>query len=374
MSQSVLKFNTPLSFNECKAVIDNFAAETSILIEGTPGTGKSSLLAALAMDNGDEWRKPGDYFPNDKYTYVYVDCGALDHGDIIMRVPVHATKSQEQYTSSLFDMGDKRPKYIMFDERGKMPKSQQPLVTRVDLERTVGDSPLPEGSKVFSTTNYASDGVGDILPAHSMDRLMLIEVRNPTSGEWCAWASEKGLDSRLIAAAAMNARFFESYKDGDHTQDNPYIFHPRKNARTFLTMRSLAKCSPVFALSNRVGEKVTRAALTGLVGAAAAEKLASILAVQGDATKPDDIFSNPGSAAVPRSIAALYLTMFNALEKVKTQEDITALTDFMQRCNSVEMESVYFTVATRNKRLLALGVMRNDRIRKWAQSNLDMLV
>lgn len=372
MSQSILKFNTPLSFNECLALIDNFADETSILIEGTPGTGKSSLLPALAEFYGDEWRKAGDYFPNDKYTYIYVDCGALDHGDIIMRVPVHATKSQEQYTSSLFNMDDPRPKIIMFDERGKMPKSMQPIVTRVDLERTVGDKPLPEGSKVFSTTNYASDGVGDILPAHSMDRVMLGEMRNPTQTEWCAWASTKGLDSRLIAAAAMNARFFESYKDGDHTNDNPYIFHPRKNARTFLTMRSLAKCSKVFALSNVMSEKVTRAALAGLVGVAAAEKLASILAVQGDAVSPDEIFTNP-SAATPRGIAALYLTMFNALEKVTTQDELSALTDFMQRTKSVEMESVYFTVVMRNKRLAAMG-NRNNKIRQWAQANLDMLV
>lgn len=373
MAQSVLSFDTPLSFEQCLTVIATFADETSVLIEGTPGTGKSSLLPALAELHGDEWRKPGDFFPNDKYTYVYVDCGALDYGDMLMRIPNHDSKSLEQYTSLLFNMGDKRPKCIMFDERGKMPKGLQPSVTRADLERTVGDTPLPEGSKVFSTTNYESDGVGDIFPAHALDRVMRIKMANPQQAAWCAWASTKGLDSRLIAAAAMNARFFESYKDGDHTQDNPYIFHPRKNAKNFLTPRSLAKCDKVFRMSNAMSDTVTRAALAGLVGAAAAEKLAAILAVQGDATDPADIFASPATAQVPRSVAALYLTMFNALEKVVTQDDLTALADFMQRTNSVEMEAVFFTVVMRNKKLSAMG-NRNNRIRQWAQANLDMLV
>ena len=33
----------------------------------------SVVLAAIAEDNGDAWRKPGDVCPTDKFDYVYVD-------------------------------------------------------------------------------------------------------------------------------------------------------------------------------------------------------------------------------------------------------------------------------------------------------------
>ena len=199
-----LKFTPSLSFPQLVTTITTFGADVSVLIASEPGVGKSSLLPAIAEFHGDKWRKPGDYFPDDKYVYVYVDCPMMDFADFGMRIPSHDTKTLLFYPSSLFHMDDPRPKVIMFDERFKALKALQPMFTRADLERTIGDTPLPKGSIVFSTTNNASDGVGDNILAHSANRLMQVQMRKPTVDEWCAWATENGLDSRLRAAVALN--------------------------------------------------------------------------------------------------------------------------------------------------------------------------
>jgi hypothetical protein len=75
---------------------------------------------------------------------------------------------------------------------------------------------------------------------------------------------------------------------------------------------------------------------------------------------------------MPKTVGGLYMTIFNVLDAVKTQDDMSNFMEYMGRGNSVEMESVVFTLIMRHKRLAPMG-HRNNRIRQWAMSNTDML-
>jgi len=46
------------------------------VVQSEPGSGKTSLLSMIAIDNGDKWRSPrdGTSIEGDKYDYIYVDC------------------------------------------------------------------------------------------------------------------------------------------------------------------------------------------------------------------------------------------------------------------------------------------------------------
>ena len=68
---------------------------------------------------------------------------------------------------TIFKLDSKKPKVILLDEFMKAPKLLQVIFTRLMLERTVGDTPLPEGSMVFATSNNQSDGLGDGMLAHA---------------------------------------------------------------------------------------------------------------------------------------------------------------------------------------------------------------
>lgn len=369
MATAKLDTSIRLNHSQCVAAIMAMGASTSLMIVGAIGSGKSSLLASVAAANGDKWRKWGDFYPEDKYVYCPFECANMDYSGLGMLIPDHATRSMDFYAAAAFHMDDPRPHVIMFDERGKMPKGLQALVTTTDLERTVGGKPLPEGSIVFSTTNLATDGVGDFLPAHSYNRMMLINYAAPGVEEWCEWATGVGLSPELRAAASMNRQWFGCYTQGDV---NGEIFHPQTNNKTFMSRRSLAKCDPILRLKGKLSDRVIEAMLAGTIGQGAASKMMTILSVRNLIESPENIIANPATCKVPEDIGALYLSMFNALDAIVTQDDMTAVVQWMQRARSVEMESLLFTIIMRNKRLAPMGA-RNPAVRQWAMANRDML-
>jgi hypothetical protein len=369
MATAKLDTSIRLNHAQCVQSIMAFGGNKSLFIVGPIGSGKSSLLASIAAHNGDKWRKWGDHFAEDKYVYCPFECADMDYSGLGMLIPDHKTRSMDFYAAAKFYMDDSRPHVIMFDERGKMAKGLQAILNTVDLERTVGGKPLPQGSIVFSTTNLASDGVGDFLPAHAYNRINLINYAAPSVEEWCEWATGVGLSAELRAAASMNRQWFGCYTQGDV---NGEIFHPQTNNKTFVSRRSLAGCDPILRMKGKLSDRVIEANLAGTIGQAAASKMMTILSVRSLIESPENIIAAPATCKVPEDIGALYLSMFNALDAIVTQDDMTAVVSWMQRARSVEMESVLFTVIMRNKKLAPMGA-KNEAVRRWAQANRDML-
>ena len=139
---SKVNFSAQVTIEEAKNSIILFGQELTPVIIGEPGTGKSTLLSMIEADLGDA------------YDYIYVDCPVKDMSDIAMTIPNHDTQSLEYYVSSLFKLDSPKPKVIMLDEMMKAPKLLQIIFTRLMLERTVGDAPLPMGSIVFATSIF----------------------------------------------------------------------------------------------------------------------------------------------------------------------------------------------------------------------------
>jgi hypothetical protein len=367
---NALDFGMDINHAQAILAIALYGPSFSQLYISEPGVGKSSLLAGVAEYHGDKWRKVGDYYPEDKYHYIYVDAPARDFPDFGMFMVDNATQTVKFFPSDAM-MGDPRPKVIMIDERFKATKVLQPIFTRLDQEKMFGETPLPAGSVVFSTTNNASDGVGDVILAHGVNRVITYKLRKPNAEQWGAWAMEAGIHPDLIAAALLNPRFFESYLDGESAADNPYIFHPARPG-AFASPRSLAKCDVIVRNMRIAGEELTRASFNGAIGVAAGERLMSILTMRQDAVDPDVVLATPDTAPLPKSVGGVYMTIFNVIAKVVTQDDLSNFLNYMSRTGKVELESVVFTLIMRNKRLSPLG-NRNARIRKWAMENIDML-
>jgi CDP-diacylglycerol pyrophosphatase len=139
-----INLTTTLDINEVVRFIQTIGQHVTALLISEPGVGKSSVLRQIAINNGDKWRNIKDNFPEDKYQYVYVDAPNKRDGDLFMMMPERETQSIEQYTTSLINMNDPRPKVIMLDETLKVLKSMKPLFTRLILERCVGDKQLPD--------------------------------------------------------------------------------------------------------------------------------------------------------------------------------------------------------------------------------------
>ena len=265
---SKINFNLSVSLTEAKDIIKTVGAFITPVIVSEPGVGKSSILKMLEAEMGDG------------YDYIYVDCPVKDMMDVAASIPNHNTKSLEYYVSSLFKLGNGKKKVIMLDELMKAPKLLQIIFTRLMLERTVGDAPLPDGSIVFATSNNASDGVGDTMAAHAANRVCIVNMRKPSADEWNAWATTHNVARSIRAWASMNPRAFKSYLDPDQ-EDNPYIFKPSSTTKSFVSPRSLAKSSPIVEAKDVIGENAMMVALAGTIGEAAAKSMAAFIAFEG---------------------------------------------------------------------------------------------
>jgi hypothetical protein len=362
---SKINFTPMVSIDEAKSIIGAIGNEVTCILVSEPGVGKSSILSGLAEMNGDQWRKVGDNFPTDKYDYIYIDCPVKDMMDVAASIPNHQSKSLEYYVSSLFKLDNGKPKVIMADEAFKAPKLMQIIYTRMYLERTVGDIPLPAGSIVFGTSNNASDGVGDNLLSHVGNRVCILNMSKPSHEEWLRWANKNGISRLTRAWAAMNPRAFKSYLDSDQ-QDNPYIFKPSSTNKQFVSPRSLAKSSVVIERKHKYTENGMMVALSGIVGEAAAKSMAAFIAVEDKILKYEDVLKDPTKVAVPDEVAVLVQMLFEAIDNIETQDALNSYMEFVNRIKHSEIQTIFFTMMMRTKPRVA---RYNQQLSTWAAAN-----
>jgi hypothetical protein len=360
MANKTINFNTPVELKDVPGLIAAIGHHRTVMLRGEPGIGKSTVLKMLQKELGD------------RYDYIYVDCPVMDVSDIVMRIPDHETKTLQSYVSELFRLDSPKPKMIMLDEVTKANKLLQVIFTRLMLEKTVGDTALPAGSIVFATGNNVSDGVGDTMSAHVINRLCIINVRKPDAARWNLWATDNAISRIVRSWVAMNPSCLASYLDGGQ-EENPYIFNPTRPVTSFITPRSLVGADEVVKNRDKLGSYVTQAALAGLCGAAFADNFAAFMSMEKELVSVKDIIANPDTVALPEKPAVLFMTMFNAVDTIETQDDLSAFMQFVNRIKSEEVQECFFTMAYQSKRTAKLA-RTNDTLREWGVKNIQLLV
>lgn len=349
-----INFKLRASISDCVDIIKSIGHELTPIIVSEPGVGKSSILKTLEQEMG-----------TDEYDFIYVDCPVKDMMDIAASIPNHQTKTLEYYVSALLKAGNGKKKVIMLDEFMKSPKLMQVIWTRLMLEKSWGDVQLPDGSIVFGTSNNASDGVGDSMLAHAANRVCLIEMAKPTADEWNLWASKNRVARSIRAWVAMNPRVMKSYTDPEQN-DNPYIFKPSGTTKSFASPRSLAKASVIINNRDKMSENAMTSALAGTIGEAAAKSMAAFIALEGRLVSYQDVMKDPANVQVPEDVSALIMMMFEGVDYIETQQDLTGYMTFVNRIKQAEVQSIFFTMIMRTKPKVA---RYNEQIKKWAQEN-----
>ena len=360
MANKTINFNTPVELKDVPGLIMAIGHHRTVMLRGEPGIGKSTVLKMLEKELSDT------------YDYIYVDCPVMDVSDIVMRIPDHGTKTLQSYVSELFRLDSPKPKMIMLDEVTKANKLLQVIFTRMMLEKTVGDTVLPAGSIVFATGNNGSDGVGDTMSAHVLNRLCIINVRKPDAARWNLWATDKGISRNIRAWVAMNPSCLASYLDGGQ-EENPYIFNPTRPITSFVTPRSLEGADGVVKTCGKLGNYVMQAALAGLCGASFADSFSAFMSMEKELVSVKHIIANPDTVTLPEKPAVLFMTMFNAVDTIETQDDLSAFMQFVNRINSEEIQECFFTMAYQSKRTAKLA-RTNNSLREWGMKNIELLI
>jgi hypothetical protein len=331
--------------------------ETRFMLRGEPGIGKSSLLESIANGLG--------------YEYAYIDVPNMDLGDIAMPVIDHETRTTRYYPNARFKVHEGKPTVIMLDEftKGADPVKNMlhPMLEKANPR--LGDITLSKNTIVFLTGNLSTDGVGDSLKAHSMNRLVSITVSKPTADEWIEWAINKGVEAEVIAWVNRFPHALASYTDAGQG-DNPYIFNPKKPMTAFVSPRSLETASNIVRTRKENDADSVIAALTGAVGESAARDMQAYIEFSDQLPTWEATINSPKTTTIPTSPGACAIVVFGAISRV-TKETITPFMEYLERFDA-EWQAVFaINIAkTPSKQSIAFSC---KAFAEWVAKNQDLL-
>lgn len=329
-----------VSLAEATNLVKTCGATNTFLIEGPPGVGKSSILKS---------------FDSDTYELVYFDAAIADLGDI--QFPC-VSEDRDEVTflpNAVFKIKKARqsgkPLAVMIDELGKAPKAVMNALLPLLLEKRLGIHALPEGSIVFATTNLATDGVGDNIPAHARNRVTTLHTYGPKVNEWINWAVEANIDPVVVAWVHENPSALACYAQGAASgrdpKSNPYIFNPLAGVtKTFCSPRSLAHAGPIVGSRDKLGSAFN-AALAGTIGAAAAADMDAFIKADDSMATWKEIIETPTTAKLPEGITAYIQAIKCAMKFDFDRKTADAVLTYAQRWKSEEARSLFFNVLCR---------------------------
>jgi len=328
-------------------------------LRGEPGIGKSSIMGYF------------EKFYGDAYTYVYFDCASKDLGDIAMPSMDRDKKITEYFLNGAFQHYTGKPMVIMFDEFSKAPAPVQNML-HPTLERRnprLCDFLLPEGSIVFCSGNMASDGVGDNLKAHTLNRVTMLTVRKPSAEEWLAWAVNNNIDPVVMAWVDRFPHALASYLEGDQ-DSNPYIYNPKKMQGAVVSPRSLQLVSDSIKNREHFTPNAMLADMIGTIGESGARDMHAFVEYQDQLPSWDEVVKAPKDAKLPDSPGACAVMVFGAVTKV----DRTSITPFMEYIGRMEAEwQAAFAINIAKNPEKAHIAFTSTKFRDWSIANVDIL-
>lgn len=356
-------YNFAVNHEEAASLIAANGAQVSYILEGSPGIGKSSVLKTLEACLGNA------------YDYIYIDVPMKDIPDIALSMPNHDTRTTMPYVNEIWFGTDKnKPKCIMLDEMFKGSEYVKLMMNRLLLEKKVGDYELPEGSIVYGTTNFQSDGVGDRTNGHTNSRVSRIAMRPPTLEEWSLWAVNNNVHPLITTWVHQNPMVFCSYKDTafdarEHDDGMGvfyYIYHPQHNNQAYVCPRSLNLASYQVYNMDKTGEALLTKALIGTVGAKAALDMSAMFSLGNELPHPSEIETKPKTARIPKSVPGQMMMVYKSIQFM-TVKNIDAYVTYFQRFQ-LEMTSTWVKTLVSNQKVKEFAV-KNQMVREFALEN-----
>jgi hypothetical protein len=327
--------------------------------EGEPGIGKTSIVKAFEREYGDTRE------------YVIFNAVNADLGDIAMPMPNRETGETEYYPNAVFKLRSGKPLVLLIDEYTKAPQSiQNVLHTTFEVYKPrLGDIPMPEGSIVIITGNLSSDGVGDNIKGHTLNRITRVRISKPTAEEWLMWAAENDIDPVMMAWVNQYPHCMASYTD-DAQKDNPYIYNPRKPQVSYFSPRSAERGSNIIKARHLFDTDSLICALAGTIGESAARDMQAFIEFQDQLPKRAEIIKDPLHCRLPEGAGATAVMTYNMLTSID-KSCVDAYMDYAERLAPEWQATLCISIAkTAAKQAIAFS---NQKFAAWVAKNEDIL-
>ena len=81
-----------------------------------------------------------------------------------------------------------------------------------------------------------------------------------------------------------------------------------------------------------------------------------------------DVLKSPKTVKVPDAPSAVLMLMFQAVDYLKTQDDMSSFMEFVKRVASSELQAIFFSIAFNHGSLVRLA-RNNNEMKEWAKNN-----
>lgn len=346
-----------LSLDQCVNAIIHTGHLRTILLEGYIGSGKSSLLPMVAAI---------------KTTHIpcYFDCTTKDLGDITIPNIAHMDDGSgyvQYLTNEELGAHHHKPILVMVDEFGKANPAVKNSMLRFMLERKIGGYTLHPDSIIFATTNLGAENVGDMLPPHARNRLVFVRSKKPTAEQFIVYGINNGFDPSLLGWCKDNPQLFDGFENVKNPEDNPYIFHPQEERRSFFTPRSGHAASDILKQRQHLDDHSLTALLMGAIGERAAMDLMAFVKIGDQLPSLESIKKDPQNAIVPTSAAAVCMVVYRTLSQM-SRDWVDAWMTYMVRLDT-EAQGMFVNGVRSEKYSHRSVVMSNRKFTDWAMAN-----
>lgn len=353
---SEVALGSSVSLAEAADMVEHVGQKLSYIFQGEMGIGKSFILETLTT-------RPS--LAN--YRFVFAEVQTYDVSDL-SGVPftevINGVKVTRFAPNFCTGMHSDKPVVFMADEIGKASRPVQNSTLRLLQSRKIGEYSMPPGSIVFGTTNLVSEGLGDHVQQHAVNRVSFVPIRKPNASEWLPWAMAHNMHPIILAWVKKFPHCLASYTEGE---GNPYISYPSKTQGAFVSPRSLENASHIMWARGLIGDNATTASIKGCVGAAAAGDIMTFAQTFVRLPTWEQTVNDPEGCMVPtaQDFAANFVTVFSGISLVDEQ----TFSPFMRYLKRLpkEYQGVFaLNVLTSPKRSIAL---ENRGFITWASEN-----
>ncbi len=167
---------------------------------------------------------------------------------------------------------------------------------------------------MFATTNLGAEGVGDMLPPHARNRIITVRMRKPSSDEWINnYAINNDVHPSVMGFVREFPQVMQSFTEVNSPDDNPYIYHPKRQAKSFCTPRSLECASDILHQREHLSDDTLTGALIGTIGERGALDMMAFVKLADKLPTLESIKTDPMNAIVPDSASAVCMVVYRAL-------------------------------------------------------------
>jgi hypothetical protein len=347
-----IRMNVEVSLQEAEDLILAVGNENAIHLVGEPGIGKTAMHERLVARTG--------------YRGVYIDTPNTELGDIGIPMPNHETKTTSLYPNEFWGFHKHEPIVVFIDEFSK-PSSQavQNMLHPLLNERRIGGMRLHPDSIVVTAGNNISDGVGDMLKAHSISRMTITPVRKPYWDEYVDYGTSAGFAPELLAFVRQYPQVMASYKDPTQKENN-YIYNPRTPQNSYFCPRSGHRASNILNKRHLISRSALVASLCGTIGESAARDLIAYVEVSDKLPSWEEVIRDPKNARVPTNAAALCIMAYGAVQKID-RGNIGAWFEYLKRTPK-ELQSVFCVTTSKNDEKKNI-LMTSSAFINWMREN-----